>query len=237
MTRQESARLNGPKSKGPITPEGKAISSQNAVKHGLCAHTINPALLIPNVLLHNEPEERFQNHFAAMLEKYEPADISESSDVVTYCSYHWRWLRAMELETAAVSGKLAELKAEPNMSEAFRTQLAFAEAYEDSAFFANLPLYETRLERLCAKARRRLDAMLERREPKSPPKSMTKSGPEPYVQAAPQAIPTRTNEPVAIPPAPGKIPRNARCICGSNLKYKRCCGGPKSLPPQIPLAA
>ena len=132
----------------------------------------------------------------------------------------WRARRAMELEAAAVNGKLAELN-DPGMKQAFRTQLAFSEAYQDCPFFANLPLYETRLQRLCEKARKRLDAMLERHQ---------QGNTTELTPAAIQPTPIRTNEPVAASQDRPQTARGAQCPCGSGVKYKRCCGGPLAPP-------
>ena len=49
--RQQAARENGARSRGPITPEGKAKSARNSLKHGLCGQL--------NIALDNElPAER-----------------------------------------------------------------------------------------------------------------------------------------------------------------------------------
>ena len=236
MSRGEAARKNGALSKGPITPEGKAISSQNALKHGLCAAArACPPLMIPNVLFVNENEETYQAFLTAMMTKYRPADVEESAEVVIYCSAFWRRNRAIELESAAVNIKLAELVTAPGVSESARSKMAFDEAYSESKFVANLSLYETRLQRICEKTRASLHVMLERRLLSE---SESAAPIEPATAPAAAASPERTNEPVVAPPAAGQVPRNARCICGSGLKYKRCCGDvtknpPASSPPTI----
>ena len=51
LTKSESARINGAKSRGPKTARGRAFSSQNAVTHGLTARTL---------VLTNEKLDEFQ---------------------------------------------------------------------------------------------------------------------------------------------------------------------------------
>src|SRR6266550_1579419 len=66
--RSEAARRNGAKSNGPKTPEGKATSSMNALRHGMTAK---------GILLTNENPEAFHKLAGAYYEKFEPADDVE----------------------------------------------------------------------------------------------------------------------------------------------------------------
>ena len=53
----EASRINGRRSQGPITPQGKYNSSRNNLRHGLLAQT---------VVLEKDSEERFR----ALLDDY-----------------------------------------------------------------------------------------------------------------------------------------------------------------------
>jgi hypothetical protein len=57
MTKSEQARINGAKSKGPVTPEGKKTSSRNSLKHGFAA-TQNVV-----ISLEDEPEWNLHRDF------------------------------------------------------------------------------------------------------------------------------------------------------------------------------
>jgi DNA-binding ferritin-like protein len=78
---KEASRINGAKSHGPVTDEGKAVSSQNAVKHGLYSHA---ATLI------NEDAEDFQAVLADYRAIHQPADREEDDIVRTMASAQFR---------------------------------------------------------------------------------------------------------------------------------------------------
>ena len=87
---QENAQL----STGPRTAEGKQRSSQNALKHGLCA--LDP--LIPG-----EDPEAFQQHFCEIELDLQPASAMESNLVEQIADISWRLKRLSRIEAAVIT--------------------------------------------------------------------------------------------------------------------------------------
>ena len=159
--RQEASRLNGAKSRGPVTTEGKRKSSQNAATHGLFA--------IPKITLSNESQPEFEADVRELIEKYQPADCEERKAVAEYAISRWRLERVWLMETAAIDMHLIDVDAEmpetgPQWTDAQMTFLAYDRLWLDSRFFANLGLYEARLRRASERAKRKLDNFLASRE-------------------------------------------------------------------------
>jgi hypothetical protein len=65
----QANRRNAQKSTGPKTPEGKARSSRNAIKHGLLAQQI----LIDDDDDPNEKQEDFDQLLQGLIEDYQPS--------------------------------------------------------------------------------------------------------------------------------------------------------------------
>jgi hypothetical protein len=94
ISKQERAaisRANGSKSRGPKTAEGKAISSRNALKHGLTSRKI--------VVEGTESEREFKLFTAAMKQHYQPRNIMEALWVDRIIVCMWR-ARRVPLEEA-----------------------------------------------------------------------------------------------------------------------------------------
>ena len=91
LDKAESARINGAKSKGPITPEGKAICSLNALKYGFSAKTM--------ILQNENPAD-----FAELLESYivdlAPSNQPQRDLVADIVAARWRLRRIWNYENA-----------------------------------------------------------------------------------------------------------------------------------------
>src|SRR5580765_1339985 len=91
LTKSESSRINGAKSRGPKTARGRAFSSQNAVSHGLTARTL---------VLTNESRDEFEqmlNSYQDWLQPSNPVELDLVSDMV---AARWRLRRIWSYQSA-----------------------------------------------------------------------------------------------------------------------------------------
>jgi hypothetical protein len=88
--RADASRRNGAKSRGPKTPEGKARSAQNALKHGLCAQK--------HVVLPGEDGAAFEAHEAALMEELAPEGALQTVLARRIVAATWRLERAERIE-------------------------------------------------------------------------------------------------------------------------------------------
>jgi hypothetical protein len=94
----EASRINGAKSKGPITPQGKAISSRNGIRDGLLART---------VVLEEESEERFLRLLDGYVQEFQPVTASEVSLVEALTVAKWRQFRVWGVQKTGVDRDMA----------------------------------------------------------------------------------------------------------------------------------
>jgi hypothetical protein len=88
--RAETSRRNGARSRGPKTPEGKARSARNALKHGLRAEKY--------VVLLDEDWDEFVKLEAALTAELAPEGALQSIIARRVARAAWRLMRADRLE-------------------------------------------------------------------------------------------------------------------------------------------
>ena len=81
----DANRSNAKKSTGPRTPEGKARSRENALRHGLCARPI---------LMDCEDEDEFNEMVDNLLEEWRPATTTENMVFCKMVEQFWLSRRA-----------------------------------------------------------------------------------------------------------------------------------------------
>ena len=139
LTKAESARINGAKSRGPRTKEGKEHLRFNALRHGLAARTV----------CRTEKERPiFEAMVAAYNERFRPADTVEEDLIEQMCVAKWRQRRCWSMETAALS--LQADRDRPVLDREYielddmtRNTIAFMSLTEKSDFLQVLGRYES----------------------------------------------------------------------------------------------
>ena len=143
--KSETARINGAKSRGPKTAEGREKSSRNSVTHGLTGRNI--------VVLECENQDDFWAVHAEQMEIHQPATPAEKDLVEQMVSARWRLRRIRSIESALLDGEMIRQK--EAIAEKFAhcdTGVQLAEAYttqaNQSRAMSLVSRYETRLHRM-----------------------------------------------------------------------------------------
>jgi len=204
--RSDTSRANGAKSNGPKSAETRAISSQNALKHGFTScHT---------TVLKCEDLDEFQGAIDRHYATYHPANTAQENLVDEMISARWRIRRIRIAETqlldlemmrnhAAVEKFYTQPEPGAYLAEAVRTLMNHT--------FSLISRYESRLLRLHAYAYRTL-----RELQKSDPPQPVYSGP-----GQPQPEPAQTEPPVEPAPSSGPECQNDQTNPASH-RASRC---------------
>ena len=192
----EAARLNGAKSRGPVSIEGRSISSLNATTHGLNARRI---------LLKNESVDEFNELLQSNYAHFLPQTPPEMRIIEEYSVAEWRVRRAWALITALVDNNTDKMAADvdseyASIDEVTRTALAHDFSLPNTHSIRELETHVARYSRQCDRALRRLKDMRSLTARKGAP-SVNEGLPTPSThRSLPHPPPSR-------PPAPHRSPQ------------------------------
>ena len=91
-------RANALRSTGPQTPEGKAASARNALKHGILSKAV-----IPPALEKYESRQEYDALLASFVESLAPEGVAEEMLVERIATSYWRLGRYLRAEAAAIA--------------------------------------------------------------------------------------------------------------------------------------
>ncbi len=186
-----ASRANGAKSRGPVTSEGKAISSQNAARHGVFAQ---------HCTILGESKESFAQMMGVFYETWAPVDEHECCLVDTMAMAMWRRTRLISLEASGLSHQIAKSNATSVSTSVQYTALTTLAA--DTRTFELLHRYEKDFTRIFERAARSLMAYRKFRQefpaaPDSDP-NLEPDAQQPETQPEPE-IQNQQNEPEPHP--------------------------------------
>jgi len=135
-----AARANGAKSQGPTTPEGKAKSALNSLRHGLLASCL---------VLRTESEPKFLAILNGYLDEYHPEGQTENRLIDEIAAAQWLQERCWALTTSLIDITMDRMEQEiaaefREIDNATRTALAFLQQADQGAALVLLNRYATR---------------------------------------------------------------------------------------------
>jgi hypothetical protein len=193
-SRSETARLNGAKSKGPVSIDGKAKSSQNALKHGLTAE---------RVVVEGEDLDQYVSLRDAYVEQFQPANQLELDLIESLATTRFRLRRAVTIETGIFDNELSDLKNSPTcaaLDSGHRIAYAFSYASNSIGLVSR---YEASLNRVFDRTLKQLQALQKARLAQPQPELRNEPKDEPDDEPVEPAVSTPANE--DHPASPGVI--------------------------------
>ena len=243
-------QANSQHSTGPCTPEGKAASSRNSLRHGFRSQSVllpgdDPAeydAVLAELTSHFGPAERTGRHSGGRCERPK-MDLTDRRFLREMADAEWRLRRVRQCLEDALTRCIVALAVEyPDASPIELQARALASLGSGGGpSYGTWLRYETKFERQYERAykgwatyqdflRRARDhqSRLEARDADTMMKAAI-FAPLPAVKLAstvqtpPRAV-LRSQPTARTAVVNGQIARNAPCPCGSGEKYKRCCG-------------
>jgi len=145
----ETSRINGAKSHGPKTPEGKEASSQNAIKHGMTSRN--------TYILECESANEFKEFLAEHIAIHLPATPPEKELVEQMAIARWRIRRFVSAETVLIDCEV--LRNRDKVEKEFATTgcgvhvaMAIRSLADESRCLSLMSRYESRHQRCHDKA-------------------------------------------------------------------------------------
>src|SRR5580693_3628682 len=154
----EASRINGRRSQGPITPEGKHNSSGNNTRHGLLAQTI---------VLEGESEELFNELLEHYMQTHQPQSATEASLVETMTVACWRLWRVWGAQKLALDHDIAVQ--DPDIGPTSVRAMFAMRGSVDNPKVDVLLRYETAFDRQFKSALRLLESQSKHRKPSAEP--------------------------------------------------------------------
>ena len=177
--KSDTARANGAKSHGPVTPEGRAVSSRNSLRHGFTAGS---------VVLPTESQEDFQALLDSYADQFNPQGGVEMDLVQTMAAARWRLRRICSIETTLLDKEMTrnakDIRREfNNPDDAGRLAWVFRNLANHGQSLALLMRYEGALNRSYDRAFKQLHMLQFARRRAQP------NEPKPDPQPAPAPAP------------------------------------------------